>query len=339
VVWEAGEMRAGRYLIAAAGVGVLTAGCGTVHAGQSQPSAADVLAAAVTGTSTQTARIEITEAIQATGMSVSFTQTGEFDFANSRGMLTMSAPADMTELFLPPKVYLKVSSPAGGTVSHGKTWIEMDTGTMESESSPLGLGLGGSPADLLASLTAIAGSERIIGATSIRGVPVTEYQVNIDPAKMAAKVPSRERASLSQFATSFGKGSVPVDVWVDHQNLVRQVRLSVRMPGQAGEPASVGKMELAVTIDFFDFGVPVRVSAPPAAQVTSISGQSAAISVGVGGIASASAAASAMPVVSYAPGSAGSAGSTGSAASAVPAPPTMISSPLPQPSAIGSPMP
>jgi hypothetical protein len=310
-------MRAGRYLIALAGAGVLTAGCGTVHSGQSRPSAADVLAAAVTGTSTQTARIAITESIQATGMSVSFTQTGEFDFANSRGMISMSTPADMTELFLPPKVYLKVSGPVGGTASHGKTWIEVDTGTMESEST-LGFGVGGSPADLLASLTAIAGSERIIGATAIRGVPVTEYQVNIDPAKMAAKVPAKERASLSQFATNFGKGSIPVDVWVDNQNLVRQVRLSVHVPGQSGAPAGMANVTIVVSIEFYDFGVPVRVSAPPAAQVTNLSGESA---ISIAGMASGSVAASAVP------------------ASAAPAPPIVISSPLPVTSVVASPMP
>ncbi len=290
-----------------------------------------MLAAAVSGTSTRSARIAMTVSIHAGGISVSYTETGEFDFANSHGMMTMSAPADMTELFLPPKVYLKVSGPAGGTASHGKTWIEADTGTFDSESGVSGMfGIGGSPADLLGSLTAIAGSERIMGATSIRGVPVTEYQVNIDPAKMASQVPSRERASLSLFAATFGKGAIPVDVWVDNQNLVRQVRLSLHVPGLTGAPGAPANMAIVVTIDFYDFGVPVRVSAPPAAQVASISGNSA---LAVAGIASGSAVASAMPVGSFAPGAAGSAGA---AASAMPVPPSAAP---PSPAFIASPMP
>lgn len=326
--WKAEIVRACKYLIAAAGAGLLTAGCGTIHAGQTPPSAPDVLAAAVSGTATQTARIAITTSIQATGMSLSFTETGEFDFANSRGMLTMSAPIDMTELFVPPYVYIKYSGATGGSLPHGKTWIKLDTGSIDSVTTMSGIG--GSPADLLASLTAIAGSERIIGATTIRGVPVTEYQVNVDPAKMAAKVSGAERAGLAQFAASFGKGSTPVDVWVDHQNLVRQVRLSLAEPGLSEAPSADGKMGLVLSLDFYDFGVPVQVSAPPAAQVASLSGPSAIAGLG---IASGSAVASAVPSGSSAPGS------TGSAASAAPAPPSVVPSPIPTPAMIASPMP
>jgi hypothetical protein len=315
-------VRVRRYLIVLAGVGVLAAGCGTVHAGQARSSAPDVLAAAVSGTSTQTARIAITESVQSTGMSISFTETGEFDFANSRGMLTMSAPFGMTELLLPPKVYLKISGDGGGSLPHGKTWIEIDAGSVDSLSTMFSVE---SPGDLLAWLTAVAGSERIVGATTIRGVPVTEYQVNIDPAKMAAKASGQERASLSQFAKSFGNGSIPVDVWVDNHDLLRQMRLSLRGPGQAGAANSA----LVVSIDFYDFGVPVRVSAPPAAQVAS-TGQSV---FSIAGLGSASAAASAMPVGSYVPGASGSA-----AASAPPVPPTVVS-PLPTPTMIASPVP
>src|SRR5487761_1221410 len=92
-----GNVRAGRYLVALAGVGLLAAGCGTVHAGQRQPGTSAMLVSAVSRSAALTARIAITETIQAPGMSVSYTQTGEFDFAHSRGMITMAAPAGMTE--------------------------------------------------------------------------------------------------------------------------------------------------------------------------------------------------------------------------------------------------
>jgi hypothetical protein len=331
--WKAGTVRARRYLIALAGAGILTAGCGTVHAGRTQSSGPAVLAAAVSGTSAQTARIAVTTSLQATGVSMSFTETGEFDFANSRGMMTLSFPAgmaDVTELFLPPKAYLKTSSPLA-SLPHGKTWVEEDAGSIESASSEYGpFGTGGSPADILASLTAMAGSVRTLGSTTIRGVPVTEYRVDMDLAKMAAKVPSQDRASFSEYAKSSGNSPIAVDVWVDHQNLVRQVRLSLQVKGESGTPATAGKLTVVVSVDFYDFGVPVRVSAPPASQVASMSGQSA---IGLGGITSASAGASALPATSFVPGA------PGSAASAAPAPPTEISSPVPVPTMIASPMP
>jgi hypothetical protein len=44
---------------------------------------------------------------------------------------------------------------------------------------------------------------------------VTEYRVNIDLAKAAARVPGWERASFKEFAQSLGTSTIPVNVWVD----------------------------------------------------------------------------------------------------------------------------
>jgi hypothetical protein len=265
---KAGIVRAGRYLIAAAGAGVLAAGCGTVHVGRTSTSTPDTLMAAVSHTATQSARIEFTTTTQIQGMSTSFTMTGEFDFARSRGMIAMAGPMEMTEVFLPPKIYLKVSG-MSSSLPHGKTWVAIDSGTTGSDGMDMlgAYGIGDSPADMLASLTAIAGSEHIAGTTRLRGVLTTEYQINIDPAKMAAKVPASERASYQQFTQTFGKGAIPVDVWVDSQHQVRQVRLSLHLP-DSGLPVNA---RLTETVDFYDFGVPVRISAPPAGQVASMS--------------------------------------------------------------------
>lgn len=237
-------------------------------------------------------------------MSLTFTQTGDFDFAHSRGMIAMTAPLSMTELFLPPKVYVKVPADGSAALPHGKTWLVMDAGSAGPLDSPFGeFGGGSDPTDMLASLTAIAGSERVLGATRVRGVPVTGYQVNIDPSKLAARAPAAERASLRQFAQSLGKSTVPVDVWVDNENEVRQVRLSPRTPGGTMIP---GNPRLTLTVDFYDFGVPVDVSAPPAAQVTSLGAAGMGeVSGGIISSASASAVASVLPVASLTPGPAG----------------------------------
>jgi hypothetical protein len=107
-----------------------------------------------------------------------------------------------------------------------------------------------------------------LGTATIRGVQVAGYRVDIDPAKAAARVPSWERAGFLGFASSLGTGAIPVDVWVDQQNLVRRVKLSLHLPGGSGAPASERMVQVT---DFYDFGVPVRVSAPPAAEIGSMS--------------------------------------------------------------------
>jgi len=244
---------------------MLATGCGTVHAGQT-----DTLSAAVTKTAAETTRIASTITMQMQGMTVSFTQTGIFDFAHSRGMLTMKAPIGITELLVPPKSYIKFSGGSGMALPHGKTWIEFSGLPGGAEAGAVGQLTGGaSPADLLASLTAIAGSERKLGPGTIRGVPVTGYQVNIDPAKAAGKVPGWGRAAFTQI---FGKGTIPVDVWVDGQNQVRRLTLTLRMPGGKSDSSAMPPgSRLVQSTDFYDFGVPVNVSAPPAAQVVSMS--------------------------------------------------------------------
>jgi hypothetical protein len=113
---------------------------------------------------------------------------------------------------------------------------------------------------------------------------VTGYRVIIDPAKAAARLPGPERASFLEFAQTLGQGKIPVDVWLDGQNLVRRVTLSLRIPGGTGEPAGARVVQ---STDYYDFGVPVRISAPPASEVENISAP-ASIS-GVSGSASASA--------------------------------------------------
>ena len=114
--------------MALAGVAVLTAGCGTQVAGG--PSQADTLTAAVTRTGAQTTRVAATVTMQMQGMSFSYTATGMFDFAHSRGSLSMQQPIGMTELFVPPNVYIRFSPSGGPSLPKGKTWFVISDGML-----------------------------------------------------------------------------------------------------------------------------------------------------------------------------------------------------------------
>ena len=278
---------------------MLAVGCGTQHVGTPTSQAVD-LAAAVGHTQDQTARIATTISTQTQGMTVSFTETGLFDFARSRGTITMQGPVVMTEIFLPPTVYIKLpvaAADAGGDASGlptGKSWFALPDGAASDAAATSGLfgpfDGSGDPADLLASLTAASSSVTKLGASTIRGVPVTGFALKIDPAK--AKIPGADRSAVETFLKSFGAAEIPVDVWVDDQNLVRREHLTLAMPGGSGAPAGTN---LTVTTDFYDFGVPVRVSAPPASQVATEGSQFAVGSGGLSGSGSGSVGPSASP--------------------------------------------
>jgi hypothetical protein len=281
-------VRVARFLgvLTCVGGTVLAVGCGTQHAGASTSETPD-LAAAVGHTQDQTARITTTISTTTQGMMVSFIATGVFDFARSRGMITVPGPMGVTEIFIPPTTYIK--SPAvtddGGALPKGKTWIAQPDGAT-SASAMLGIGGGGDdPAGLLASLSAMSSGVTSMGRATIRGVPVTGFALKVDPAKAAGKTPSSDRSALEALSKLFGSAEIPVDVWVDGHDLVRQEKLTLAVPGGTGAP---GGTHLVITTDFYDFGVPVRVSAPPASQVATMGSQFAVGSGGVSGSGSGS---------------------------------------------------
>jgi hypothetical protein len=87
-------------------------------------------------------------------MFVSFTATGEFEFARSRGVVSIAIPVGLTEIFIPPKVYIKLSRNDGVPFPRGKSWVAVDVGTPGGPGVaglvPLPSGGSTDPADLLA---------------------------------------------------------------------------------------------------------------------------------------------------------------------------------------------
>jgi hypothetical protein len=191
------------------------------------------------------------------------------------------------ELFVPPHTYVKLPGGTHGLLPRGKSWVALGSEAAGGLGNALLGPFGGTdPGDLLASLTAVSSNVSKLGVTSVRGVRVTHLRLDVDPAKAASRVSRGQRADFGAFAASLGAATIPVDVWVDQQNRVRRVRWSPRLPGGMGATAGA---RFTQTADFYDFGVAVRVSAPPAGQVTSIShlgnGMATSVTTGISGSA------------------------------------------------------
>ena len=60
--------------------------------------------------------------------------------------------------------------------------------------------------------------------------------------------------------------NVPVDVWVDGDNLVRRMTMEFSFSSPDGQQQAGASMSM----ELFDYGVPVSVDAPPAAKVVDI---------------------------------------------------------------------
>jgi hypothetical protein len=117
-----------------------------------------------------------------------------------------------------------------------------------------------------------AGRVHEIGGETIRGVATTHYQAQIDKShlldelgKARDSLPSAEQKLLDQGLV--GVDSNPtVDVWIgDADHLVHRLMLAMDMSA-AGQ-----SMHMNLSLDLYDFGVPVDVEAPPASQVRDLS--------------------------------------------------------------------
>ena len=179
------------------------------------------------------------------------------------------APGGGEVRYLPPQLYVKLPSAAGAPFPQGKAWAEISLPSQAAGGSlpflPLG-NVNASPADLLAALTAIASTVTDLGPGTVRGVAVTHYRVTVDLAKAGARQRPQARAEFHSFASSLDSATLPVDVWVDGQDRVSRIAIALPMPHGSGMPAG---FRLSEAVDYYDFGVPVRVSAPPASQVMS----------------------------------------------------------------------
>jgi hypothetical protein len=97
---------------------------------------------------------------------------------------------------------------------------------------------------------------------------VTHYRVTVDLTKAEAHLPPQARAEFHSFVSSLASTTLPVDVWVDGQERVSRIAVSLPMPPGTGVPAG---FRITETADYYDFGIPVLVSAPPASEVMSAS--------------------------------------------------------------------
>jgi hypothetical protein len=68
---------------------------------------------------------------------VSSTATAVFDFARSRGMITIAGADGMTEVFVPPTTYVKFPDAAAdsGALPAGKTWLALPDRTTSAKRS------------------------------------------------------------------------------------------------------------------------------------------------------------------------------------------------------------
>jgi hypothetical protein len=152
----------------------------------------------------------------------------------------------------------------------GKTWIKGDAKTLAGADAgqlkQFGSFAGTDPRDVLGLLKAVSGSITAVGSDKIRGVQTNHYRATIDTAKLEQLVPAAQRQSLGgldQAARQAGVTALPVDVWVDADQLVRQVSIDL----DAKQSGTGMPVKASLVVELNDYGTPLELNLPPADEV------------------------------------------------------------------------
>ena len=252
----------------AALVAVLAAGCGSGAKPEAKPEF--VISASVEKTSAGTVHVSVVTELEGEHEGERFVvqrSSGEQDFRSNTARLKSISP--LTEVN-PDRTDIVVDAISIGTTTYqriegldlppGKEWVRIaptDLGVPQTRQS---IG-SGDPADGLQFLEGVSNA-RASGSAEVRGVPTTKYRVTIDiqrlvdlMAKGSEKLSPGFADGLRELRDQIDLSRLPGAVWLDEAGRVRRFRLAMPIPGD--------NVSVVSTTEFYDFGAPVSISAPP----------------------------------------------------------------------------
>lgn len=157
--------------------------------------------------------------------------------------------------------------------SDGKQWLKLDLGKMTGLPGMSSFGKSpmlSDPSHMLQYLRAASDSVTDLGQARVDGVETTRYRAMLNLDRLAADVPASARGTvqraLSQLEQSMGQHDFPVEVWIDGNDLVRRMVMSIALPVGDGQV-----MQETATADLSDYGPQPQPMPPPADQVQDLS--------------------------------------------------------------------
>jgi hypothetical protein len=279
---------------------LIVAGCGGGQGGANValPVLHDLSPVADATGKADSARFEMAFTMEVPGLAApfAFSANGAFDTPARKAQMTMdlgsfaefmngfagafggNAPGELTdpanwklEMRLDDTVAFMRLPFLASELPSGKEWVRIDlTKAAQLQGVDLAdiqsFAKGSDPRETLDYLRSVSGKLIRIGTEDVRGVPTTHYFAAVDWKKALARAASEsgQQGFLAQFQNMpSAVASIPVDVWVDADNLVRRMTMnfSFSSPGQPEQAKASIEMEL------FEYGQPVSVETPRAADV------------------------------------------------------------------------
>jgi hypothetical protein len=244
-------------------VALLAAGCG---GGTGSALSLDPVAAAATKTQ-QAGAAKVRFVVHLGGANKAFAVRGSGAIDGASSELTFDttgaelAGSSFKEISLEQDgdhlVYLQLGTLAS-QLPGGKHWVELDVSKLgKSAGLDVGKLLSGGqiqPGDLLSMLQAEGAKIRNLGSATVDGDAATHYRVTIDTAK-ALQTKGLNSPLLAGAAAELPK--IPVDAWIGTDGLLRRITFE----------AATAQGHVDMTMDLYDYGANVTISAPPSSDV------------------------------------------------------------------------
>lgn len=225
-------------------------------------------------TEAKTARIATLVRVAEPGGQQRFGGRGRFDFERRAGEMMLeliegesAGFGNAKAVFVDSTVYYELPV---GALGGGKRWIQLDLQNIADASGidfgPLVQGSQADPTQYLLWLGALGPGITKIGEEDVRRVPTSRYRAAVDLSLLEQQAPPGKEAEWAAYVQTLrdrlGVAFIPVEVWVDDEGLIRRFNHEY---GFSAEGTTA-----VVTTEIFDFGVAVNVSAPPPAQVVTM---------------------------------------------------------------------
>ncbi|MDQ2911215.1 MAG: hypothetical protein M3R26_01970 [Actinomycetota bacterium] len=168
---------------------------------------------------------------------------------------TVDTIVDGAVLYIRSPVFRQAGLPAG------KEWVRLDLARLAKQQ---GVDLGSlvdsnpTPNGALAYLRGSTGKVQELGKEKVKGAETTHYRATIDLEQAARRAKGSTRGSIRRVIDVAGVKKLPVDVWVGEDGYVRKV---------VYKQHSGKKQSAKITMELYDFGAPITITAPPAAAV------------------------------------------------------------------------
>jgi hypothetical protein len=176
------------------------------------------------------------------GNKIELTSTGSVKFDPPSGESTLTGKGTKVHI-------ISVGNVAYVEGDNGK-WTKVDPGKGSATGS------GNDQIDYLGFLKGVSGPVTSAGKTTVHGAPATGYKVTADLTKAIQNSPGGVNNFLQKIKAG-GISSFPIEVWLDDQGRLAKLKFHYDANAQGADIVSDD------SIEFYDYGTPVNVVAPP----------------------------------------------------------------------------